>query len=187
MDALRGRILVASAFVAVLLGMTLVAPVAAAECALTAPATGRVGIVFAVDGSGFPASATIDIELTVEGGNADEFSIQSDPSGAFEISLTPEAVDEGETTIIASAGSTCTAQITFEILGENEPAPTAEPTAEATAAASPDAPRTDVVRGSHIDGEDGQGAWSGGLFLMMLGVLGLLASRPTGGDPGRSR
>jgi hypothetical protein len=167
----------------------LVAPVAAAECVLTAPAFGRVGSVFAVNGTGFPASATIDIELTVEGGSPDEFSIQSDPSGEFEITLTPEAVDEGETTVIATAGSACKAEVQFDILGENEPAPTPEPTGEAagaTASPSPGAPRTDVVPGSAVDASLGQGAWlGGGFFLLVLGVLGLVATRPAGGRPDR--
>jgi hypothetical protein len=192
-DASRARMILGSAVAVGLLGTILVAPVAAAECALTAPAFGRVGSVLAVNGTGFPASATIDIALTVEGGNPDEFSVQSDPSGEFEITLTPEAIDEGETTVTASAGSTCTAQVTFDILGENEPAPTTEPTvgptseptgeaAGAAASSGPDAPRTDVVLGSDANAERDPGAWlGGGLVLIMLGVVGLVASRPVGG------
>jgi hypothetical protein len=194
-DASRARILLSSALAAVLLCSVLAPPVAAAECSLAAPATGRVGSMFAVMGSGFPGGATIDVSLTVEGGNPDQFSIQSDASGAFEITLTPEAVDEGETTVVARAGSTCTARITFEILGVNEPAPTpiAEPTAEptgeaagATASSSPDAPRTDVVLASGVGVEHEVDAWlSGGLLLIMLGAFGLLASGRAGGrrDP----
>lgn len=182
MDASRGRILLASALGVGLLVTAWVVPVAAADCALSAPATGRVGTILAINGSGFPASSSVDIELTVEGGSADEFSVQSDSSGAFEITLTPEPIDEGKTTVVATAGSTCTAQVQFTVLGENEPAPTAEPgEAGAAASAASEAPRTDAAPSDRGEAAAGQGAWLAGAILLVLGVVGLLATRPARG------
>jgi hypothetical protein len=183
MDASRGRILLGSALAIGLLASSWALPVAAAGCELSAPATGRVGSILAVNGSGFPSSSTIDIELTVVGGKADEFSVQSDSSGAFEITLTPETIDEGATTVVATAGSVCTAQVQFTILGENEPAPSAEPEqAGPAASAAPGAPTTDAVATVPGDAAPGLGAWLVGGLLLAMGVVGWLATRPARDD-----
>ena len=128
MDARRARILAGSAFAAGLLAASWVAPAAAADCALTAPATVDVGAQLTIEGAGFPASSSVDITLTIEGGASDELTVQSTASGAFQISLTPEEVDAGKTTVVATAGSACSAQVVFTVLGANQTAPpTTEP------------------------------------------------------------
>ena len=179
MNAPRGRILLASAVAIGVLLASWVLPAAAAECALSAPATARVGTTLTILGSGFPASASVDIELTVVGGNADEFSLQSNSTGSFEITLTPEPIDEGETTVTATAGSTCTAQVQFTVLGENEPAPTAEPDeAGAGATATPGLPRTDAAVLNPGGTPRGRDAWLAGTIILLVGVAGLIATRP---------
>ena len=130
MDTSRIRIVAAPAFAVGLLVSLWVAPAAAADCALSAPSTVKVDAPLAINGSGFPASSIVDIELTVEGGTTDQFSVQSDAAGGFQISLTPEAADAGRTTIVATAGSACSAQVVSTVLGPNE---------------TPSAPRTDAV------------------------------------------
>lgn len=179
MDASRGRIVVALALAVGLLSSTWVLPVMAADCALSAPATGRVGTLLAIQGTGFPASSSVDIELTVAGGIADQFSVQSNASGTLEIALTPEPIDQGATTVVATAGSTCTAEVQFTVLGDNEPAPTAEPAdADAAASAGRGAPRTDAAPNNPGEAVPGQGAWLVGAILLVLGVVGLLTTRP---------
>ena len=78
MDTRRARTLAGSTFLLGLLVSALVSPVAAAECALSAPATVKVGTPLAINGSGFPASSTIDVALTIEGGTPDAFTVTSD-------------------------------------------------------------------------------------------------------------
>jgi hypothetical protein len=186
MNAPRGRILLASAVGIGLLVTSWVLPVAAAECALSAPAIARVGTTLTILGSGFPPSANVDIEWTVDGGNADEFSLQSNSSGSFEIALTPEPIDEGDTTVIATAGSACTAQVQFTVLGENEPAPTAEPEeAGAGATAAPEPPTTDAAAPSPGASSAGFDAWLVGTIIFLIGVVGLLTTRPARGRSGR--
>jgi hypothetical protein len=185
MDASRVRILLASGLALSLLSAAWALPVAAAECALSAPATGRVGTILTITGSGFPGSSSIDIELTIDGGNADEFTVQSNASGAFEFTFTPEPIDEGDTTVVARSGSTCSAQVQFTILGANDPVPTAEP-GEAGAAPStaPDAPRTDAAPLDPGEAPAGAG-WLAGTILLVLGVVGLLGTRSARGRSDR--
>jgi len=103
--------------------------VSGATCTLTAPATVAVGTPMTISGSGFPASTSVDISLTLEGGTADEFAVQSDTGGAFQINLTPEPQDAGKTTVVATAGTTCSAQAIFTV---TTPTPTATPKPTAT-------------------------------------------------------
>ena len=104
MDTRRARTMASSTFLLGLLVSVLVSPVAAAECALSAPATVKVGTPLAINGSSFPASSTIDVALTIEGGTPDVFTVTSNAAGAFQISLTPEAADVGKTTARKTGG-----------------------------------------------------------------------------------
>jgi len=180
MDVSRGRMLLASALTIGLLALVWAGPVTAADCALSAPPWGRVGTEFAIQGSGFPASAGVDIELAIAGGATDGFTVQSDTSGEFEISFTPEPIDEGRTTVTATAGSTCSAEIQYDIIGANDPAPTAEPVGAATTPA-PGAPRTDTGFAAAGEMEEDRNGWLAfGLILLGSGILGLVVvRRPT--------
>ena len=164
-DARRIRILAAPAFVAVLLALLWVGPAAAADCALSAPSTAKVGTPLAIGGTAFPANAIVDIELTVNGATTDQFSVRSDAAGGFQFSLTPEAADAGKTTVVATAGSACSARVVSTVLGPND-----------------GPPRTDRAL---APGEDPAGAplnaWVLALVALIIGMIGLIATRPTQG------
>jgi hypothetical protein len=152
--------------------------VAAAECALRAPAYVNVGTALTIEGTGFPASADVDIALSIEGGGSDAFSVQSDAAGALQISLTPEVIDIGVTTATATAGSTCTAQVTYTVLaaGATPPSTTSASTEAGGTGAAPGAPRTDSAG---LDGPGGgsPGAWLLGSILIVLGGASLFLTR----------
>ena len=173
MDTRRARILAGSTFVLGLLVSVLVSPVAAATCALSAPPTVKIGTPLAIKGSGFPASSTIDVALTIEGGTPDAFTVTSDAAGAFQISLTPEAADLGKTTVVTTAGSTCSAKVTYAVISSAPVAPVAAATSR------PVAPHTDAVS---LPGDRGPGerldAWSLAVVVVVIGTLGLVATRP---------
>lgn len=161
---------------------------AAGSCALAAPTSVKVGDPLDILGSGFPASRTVDVSLKVQGGPGDAFTVQSDASGAFKISLTPEESDAGVTTLTATAGTTCSAAVTFAVRGANTPAPTPAPTATATsgsrgaaagASAQPSrAPRTDAVALTGGAGVPSRLPWALGVLVLVLGLAGLAATRP---------
>jgi hypothetical protein len=180
MVARHVRILVGSVFSASLLACSLVAPAAAAECVLIAPATANVGSPMTIQGTGFPASSDVDIALSVQGGPSDAFAVQSSASGELHISLTPEEAEAGLTTMTATAGSTCTAQVVFTVLGAGEtPPPTSEPDGSAAGeGAEPTVPRTDL---SSVQGEStaflSGSAWFLALLILVVGAWGLIAGR----------
>lgn len=176
MDARRVRILVGSICSAGMLMSLLVTP-AAAACALSAPDSVDIGSPLNIQGSGFPASTTVDVSITIEGGSPDEFTVQSDASGGFAIGLTPEAADTGITTVVASAGADCTAQTVIAV-GVDVVAETPEPTAEAEGVgAAP--PRSD---GEDLGQDRAPGAstlpWLMGGLMFLLGIGGVYATRP---------
>lgn len=121
----------------------------AGSCTLTAPATVRVGDQVVITGTGFPAATAVDVNLAVDGGTQDSFSVQSDSAGGLTITLTPEAADVGTTTVSARVGATCSATATFTVVGATGAAPTPASTASANRAAASSgpgaAPRTDAV------------------------------------------
>lgn len=169
---LAGTMLLLGALTA--LGVT---PVAAADCTLSAPAYINVGNPLAIEGSGFPASTSVDIDLTIVDGTPDAFSLQTDAAGALQIALVPEDIDIGVTTIKATAGSTCTASVTYTVLAAGAtppPAPTEEP--GSATASGPPAPRTDM--GSAMGGGGSAGLpWILGLTLVGVGSAGLYLTR----------
>lgn len=176
MDVRRARILIASIVGAGMASSLLVMPVAAA-CALSAPPTVAIGSPLAIEGSGFPASATVDVSLTIEAGAPDEFTVESDATGSFSINLTPEAADVGVTTIAATAGTDCAAQV---VVGVGVPAPseTAEAT-DAPAGAGVAPPRTDTGDAvSETDPDTSSMLWLVAGLLVGLGIGGLYATRP---------
>lgn len=184
MDARRIRVLTAPVFAVVLLALLWVGPAAAAECALSAPSTAKVGTPLAIGGTGFPANSIVDIELTVNGATTDQFSVRSDAAGGFQFSLTPEATDAGKTTVVATAGSACSARVVATVLGPNDiPFLTEGPTgATGGATGTPSAPGTDA------DATLGEGptgtplnAWTLALAALVIGAVGLIATRPTQG------
>jgi hypothetical protein len=177
MDARRLRIAVGAAVAAGLIAGTLVTPAAAADCALSAPDTVNVGTQLTIDGTGFPASSSVDIAITIEDGAADEFSIQTNAGGAFQINLTLENADTGSTTLVAAAGTACSVQITYLVLAAGETAPpTSEPAESPGAAGSgPDAPRTDADD-SRDEGADSR-PWLLTLLVLVMGAAGLFATR----------
>lgn len=181
MDARRPRILVVTIFSVLLATPLLVAPAAAATCTLAAPATVAIGTPLAIVGSGFPASSTVDVSLTIEGGSPDQFTAQSDANGAFQINLIPEAADAGTTTVVATAGAGCTARVVFTVGASTAAAtPEPEPTeAGATADAEAPAPRTDVAATVRA-GATGAPltAWLVAVLMLAVGLGGLIATRP---------
>lgn len=181
MDVRRHRILAGSALLMTLLAATWAGPAAAADCTLRAPAYVNVGTPITIEGSGFPAASNVDIGFSIEGGASDAFTIQSDASGTIQIALTPEATDVGGTTVQATAGSACTAQVTYTVLaaGETPPPPaSAEPEGTSGTGAEPTAPRTDTESG--IGGDDWSSAapWVLALALVVVGGTGLFLTKP---------
>ncbi len=179
MDTKRARTLAGSTFMLGLLVSAWVSPVAAADCALSAPATVRVGTPLAINGSGFPVSAAIDVTLTIKGGTPDQFTVTSDAAGAFRISLTPEKADLGKTTVVATAGSTCSAQVIYTIVAAAPTATAAPRASAATASGRPIAPRTDAAppAGDRSPGER-LDAWLLAVAVVVIGTCGLVATRP---------
>jgi hypothetical protein len=180
MDARRVRVLVVTLFSVSLLTPLWIASAVAATCALTAPATVAIGTPLAIVGSGFPASSSVAVSVTLAGGSPDEFQVQSDASGAFTISLTPEAADAGRTTVVATAGAVCTARVVFTVGTSNAPVST-EPSSS-KAAAGTAAPRTDTVdvvpaRATGMPFTD----WLVAVLLLVIGLGGLVATRPVRG------
>jgi hypothetical protein len=173
MDGRQLRFLAGAAIAVGVLSFTWATPVAAATCGLTAPATIVVGTPFAIEGAGFPANSAIDIKLAILGGGSDEFSVQSDTGGSFRIDSTPETADIGKTTAVATAGSTCTARVTYSVVAT---APTTPPSPAATAAGQA-APRTDTLPGTGHGGAATGAAWTLAILMIAVGCVGLLATR----------
>lgn len=170
MDARRARVIAGSAILLGVLAIGLAAPASAADCALSAPAYVNVGTALSIEGSGFPASTSVDIALSIQGGGSDAFAVQSDAAGALQIALTPEDIDIGETTVTATAGTACTASVTYTVLAAGATPPPATPED------APTAPRTD---GLVVGGEGGAGGATGllALILVALGGAGLFLTR----------
>jgi hypothetical protein len=135
MDARRGRILIVTILSGGLLTLLWAASSTAASCTLSAPASVQVGQTFALVGSGFPASSSVSISMTVEGSAPIVFPKHVDTTGAFQVSLTPGASDTGKMTIVATAGTVCTEHVTVTV-GTSKGASTPAPT-KAIAAATP--------------------------------------------------
>ncbi len=165
MDVKRIRFVAGPAVAVGLLVSLWVTPAAAAECVLTAPVTVKVGTPLAIDGTGFPASSIVAIELTVEGGKVDRFSVQSDAAGGFQISVTPGAADTGRTTVVASAGPGCSAQVVATVLGPNDTPPRTD--AGAMPGAGP--------------AETAQNTWRLAVAALLIGMIGLIATGPIRG------
>ena len=183
MHSKRIRSLLGSLFlVSWVLGIA-VTPAAAATCTLTAPASVAIGSLLTVDGSGFPASAAVDVSITIDNGTPDEFTAQTDAAGAFQLNLTPDATDQGQTTIAASSGAACSAQVVVAVgstAGESTPQPSEETGAAAGAGTGAGAPppRTDsvltAVPGSQLAGNT---IWLS-IILLATGIAGLVFTRP---------
>jgi hypothetical protein len=152
-------------------------PVVAATCALSAPSAVNVGAALNVNGTGFPASAAVDIEMTLDAAAFDSFTVQSDSSGAVLISLTPEAADEGELAITATSGSSCSTQVVVDVLPAGAALPAPEATGE-TAGESGGAPRTDSKLVRPGDNVSVVPISLAGWVFIAFGVVGLLATAP---------
>lgn len=202
MNAGRARMMSATVLGLGLLIPLSFVPAAAATCALSVPATGQVGTPLAIVGSGFPASSSLDISIGLEGATPDQFAVQSDGAGAFQISLTPEPADAGKTTVVATAGTTCSAQAVFTVTGATstpdatpDATPTAKPTAtrsanpnpssppRGAAAGSTDAPpQTDIATTSAGRMTDNPAiSWAFAVLMILIGISGLLITRRTVG------
>jgi hypothetical protein len=182
MDARWARILAGSAFLMSLLAATWAGPAAAADCALSAPAYVNVGTPLTIEGSGFPASTSVDIAFSIEGGASDALTVQSDASGALQIALTPEDLDVGVTTVQATAGAACTARVAYTVLaaGETPPASAKPEESTATGAKPTTAPRTDTKPAIDGDGRSSTALWLLTLALVAVGSTGLFLTRSTG-------
>ena len=174
MDARRARNLAAAMGFVGLLAATAPGLAAAADCALSAPAYVNVGTPLTIEGSGFPASTSVDIAFSLDGSPSDSFTVQSTAAGALEIALTPEDADIGVTTVEASAGSTCTAKATYAVLAAGQ---TPEPSPEPAATAAPGAPRTDTADVVGPAGWSISPALLLGLALVVAGATGLLLTK----------
>ena len=153
------------------------APVAAAGCTLSAPATVVVGSPFSIDGTGFPTSATVDIKLTLDGGTPDAFSIASDATGAFAISLTPELADVGTTTVVAISGSACRAQVRYTTATSMPASPTSAPSALPESSPGQPAPRTDALRSPGRAQPGFEVTTWIGFLIVVIGACGLVITR----------
>jgi hypothetical protein len=158
--------MVAAIFSVSLLIPWLGAPVAAAGCTLTAPPTVVNGTPIAlVAGSGFPASTDVDLAFTIEGGPSGKVQVQTDPDGAFQINLTQAT--RGTMTVVATAGAACKATVVVKA------------NAAAVAGAS-SGPRTDATATVPSAGAVASPtAWLVAVLLVVLGLGGLIATRPT--------
>ena len=160
----------------------LVESMSAASCTLTAPETVEIGSPITIAGSGFPASTSVDVSLTIEGGSPDTFSVVSDSGGTFQINLTPEASDEGITTVIATAGPGCTAQVVFAAGGS---VAIPEPTQDAGDTGA--APRTDAAPGPGPWAPSARTTlWLLAFLTLAVGVAGLVVTRHGRRRNGRS-
>jgi hypothetical protein len=111
------------------------------------------------------------------------FTTQSDAAGAFEISMKPETADRGQTTIVASAGAGCQAQVVIAVgtpAGGSTPKPTAAGQAGATTGSDDAPPRTDGVPAQSVAPAPGLTAWFA-FILLSVGIAGLLLTRPARG------
>lgn len=179
MDGRRGHKLTTGALAGILLAFVQAGPVAAADCQLSAPASVEIGADLSIQGSGFPASSAVDITLSIEGGGSDELVAQTNADGQFSITLTPEVADRGLTTVVATAGSGCRAEV---VIGVGVPAPTTEP-GESTGGAAGESdspPRTDGLVGStQPTGSMPLALWFLAGALIGLGLGSRYASRPS--------
>lgn len=183
MDARRVRVLTGSALLWSLLAVASAAPVAAADCALSAPAYVNVGDPLAIAGSGFPVSSNVDVTFSVEGSEIDAFTLQSDANGAIQIVLTPEDVDIGDTTVTAAAGAACTAQVEYTVLAAGAtpfPQATDDPADDSGTASEPTTPSTDAAP-AVMDGDSRSIAttWALAAAILALGAGGLFLTRST--------
>jgi hypothetical protein len=169
MDARRARVIAGSAILLGVLAIGLAAPASAADCALSAPAYVNVGTALSIEGSGFPASTSVDIALSIRAVDPDALPSER-RTGPLQIALTPEDIDIGETTVTATAGTACTASVTYTVLAAGATPPPATPED------APTAPRTD---GLVVGGEGGAGGATGllALILVALGGAGLFLTR----------
>jgi hypothetical protein len=140
----------------------------------------NVGTQVTIEGAGFPASASVDISLEIQGGTSDEFTVQSDAAGALQLAFTPEDLDIGVTTVQATAGSACSAEVTYTVLpaGATPPPATPEPEDSSGTGAQPGAPPTDVEARMTIVGAPAVVSWGLAFALVATGCLGLLLTRP---------
>lgn len=181
MNARRARILGSSALLMSLLAAS-AGPAAAAECALGAPDYINVGTPLTIEGSGFPASTGVEISLSIEGGASDAFAVESSADGTFRIELTPEDFDVGVTTLQATAGSTCTAQVTYSVLAAGEAPPVATaPDDSSGTGAEPGAPSTDAETAVGLDSSSTLAPWLLAFTFVAVGSAGLFATRSTRG------
>lgn len=181
MVARRAGIVAGAALLMNLLAATWAVPVAAADCALSAPAYVNVGTQLSIEGSGFPVSASVDIAFSVDGGATDSLTIQSTAAGALLIALTPEDIDVGVTTVQATAGTACTALVTYTVLAAGAtppPSATAAPEATSGTGAEPTAPRTDAEAAVIGSGWSSSAVWLA-LALVAVGSTGLFLTRST--------
>jgi hypothetical protein len=152
-------------------------PTSAATCTLTAPASAAIGSRLTVSAAGFPASAPVEVSITIEGKTPDTFTTQSDASGAFEINLMPEASDRGQTTVAATAGAGCAAEVVIAV-GTAPLTPTPEASDAGVAGAGAEPPRTDGASPSaDATPMTGVGVWLA-FILLAAGIGGLLLTRP---------
>lgn len=178
MDARRARILGGTAILISLLAATWAGPVAAADCTLSAPAYVNVGTPLTIEGSGFPASTGVDIAFSIAGGGSDALTIESDASGALQIALTPEDLDIGVTTVQATAGTACTAEVTYTVLAAGAtPPPSAEPDDSPGTGAASTAPSTDMEPATGAADLAGGTPWGLALALLAIGSAGLFRTR----------
>ena len=173
MDVQRARVLSAIIVGIALLVSLFAVPASAAGCSLSAPFAVRVGDPVDIVGSGFPASTTVDVSLTLNGGTPDELTVDSSQDGGFHINLTPEAADTGTTVVQAKAGTTCTATVTMTVVAANAtlpPEPTASPQAEGPGD-SGTPPRTDAAaRSTATTSGVAPTTWVMAILILVVGL-----------------
>jgi hypothetical protein len=178
-DARKVRIVAVAGLMAGTLLPTWAGPAAAADCTLSAPSYVNVGTPITIQGAGFPASTSVDIAFSLDGTASDSFTVQSTDAGALQLALTPEDIDVGVTTVRATAGTACSAQVTYTVLAAGAtppPSATAAPEATSGTGAAPTAPRTDAAKVAGGGGWSGSAVWLA-LVLVAVGGGGLFSTR----------
>ena len=88
-----------------------------------------------IEGTGFPAGATVTITYLVGATVIDDETVMADGTGFFETTIIPQPGQEGLWTVEAEAAKQCTATTGFLVVGQPAtPAPTPSPSPAATPA-----------------------------------------------------
>jgi hypothetical protein len=126
-----------------------------------------VGETVLIEGFGFPASVSVDLEYDSDGTVVGGETVTADAGGTFETSVVPQPGQEGTWTVTATVTKGCTATTGFLVVGlPATPTPTPSPTPVATLVPAP-APTQGELPNVAMDAPAGPaGAWIGTVLLL---------------------